>query len=125
MDDLAGLARGRLSIWASQTIASYWLSPRLTRFHKAHPGIRLEVEVGNTAQVAKAANNLVMWSCLIANHEAFEWPEGRDVELWNPYRAMFDVVWSGRRHVIMGASQIDAYGNHIRYQATPGAAEAA
>ncbi len=23
-----------------------------------------------TAQVAKAANNLVMWSCLIANHEA-------------------------------------------------------
>ncbi|HEY4398034.1 MAG TPA: CoA-transferase, partial [Acidimicrobiia bacterium] len=28
-----------------------------------------------------------------------------------PYRAMFDVVWSGRRHVIMGASQIDAYGN--------------
>ena len=24
---------------------------------------------------------------------------------------MFDVVWSGRRHVIMGASQIDAYGN--------------
>ncbi len=33
------------------------------------------------------------------------------VESWNPYRAMFDVVWSGRRHVIMGASQIDAYGN--------------
>jgi acyl CoA:acetate/3-ketoacid CoA transferase beta subunit len=33
------------------------------------------------------------------------------IESWNPYRAMFDVVWSGRRHVIMGASQIDAYGN--------------
>jgi acyl CoA:acetate/3-ketoacid CoA transferase beta subunit len=33
------------------------------------------------------------------------------VEAWNPYRSMFDVVWSGRRHVIMGASQIDAYGN--------------
>ena len=33
------------------------------------------------------------------------------VESWNPYRAMFDVVWSGRRHVMMGASQIDAYGN--------------
>jgi len=30
---------------------------------------------------------------------------------WNPYRSMFDVVWSGRRHVMMGASQIDAYGN--------------
>jgi acyl CoA:acetate/3-ketoacid CoA transferase beta subunit len=33
------------------------------------------------------------------------------IESWNPYRAMFDVVWSGRRHVIMGASQIDAFGN--------------
>jgi len=28
-----------------------------------------------------------------------------------PYRSVFDVVWSGRRHVIMGASQIDRYGN--------------
>lgn len=33
------------------------------------------------------------------------------IESWNPYRAMFDVVWSGRRHVMMGASQIDPYGN--------------
>jgi acyl CoA:acetate/3-ketoacid CoA transferase beta subunit len=28
-----------------------------------------------------------------------------------PYRAIFDLVWSGRRHVIMGASQIDRFGN--------------
>ena len=33
------------------------------------------------------------------------------VEAWNPYRSMFDVVWSGRRHVMMGASQLDRYGN--------------
>lgn len=33
------------------------------------------------------------------------------VEAWNPYRSMFDVVWSGRRHVMMGASQMDRYGN--------------
>jgi acyl CoA:acetate/3-ketoacid CoA transferase beta subunit len=33
-------------------------------------------------------------------------------EAWNPYRSMFDVVWSGRRHVIMGGSQIDPLGNH-------------
>jgi acyl CoA:acetate/3-ketoacid CoA transferase beta subunit len=33
------------------------------------------------------------------------------IESWNPYRAMFDIVWSGRRHVMMGASQIDPYGN--------------
>jgi acyl CoA:acetate/3-ketoacid CoA transferase beta subunit len=35
----------------------------------------------------------------------------KTVEAWNPYRSMFDVVWSGRRHVMMGASQIDRYGN--------------
>jgi acyl CoA:acetate/3-ketoacid CoA transferase beta subunit len=34
------------------------------------------------------------------------------IEAWNPYRAMFDVVWSGRRHVMMGGSQLDPYGNH-------------
>jgi acyl CoA:acetate/3-ketoacid CoA transferase beta subunit len=34
------------------------------------------------------------------------------VEAWNPYRSMFDVVWSGRRHVIMGGSQLDPHGNH-------------
>ncbi len=28
-----------------------------------------------------------------------------------PYRSVFDVVWSGKRHVLMGASQIDLYGN--------------
>jgi acyl CoA:acetate/3-ketoacid CoA transferase beta subunit len=37
--------------------------------------------------------------------------EGR-VEAWNPYRTMFDVVWSGRRHVMMGGSQLDPFGNH-------------
>lgn len=39
-----------------------------------------------------------------------EQPE-KVVGAWNPYRAMFDVVWSGRRHVMMGASQIDKWGN--------------
>lgn len=28
-----------------------------------------------------------------------------------PYRSVFHAVWSGRRHVIMGASQIDAFGD--------------
>jgi len=35
----------------------------------------------------------------------------KTIEAWNPYRTMFDVVWSGRRHVMMGASQLDAFGN--------------
>ena len=33
------------------------------------------------------------------------------VEAWLPFGKMFDVVWSGRRHVMMGATQIDPYGN--------------
>ncbi|MCX7621454.1 MAG: CoA-transferase [Acidimicrobiales bacterium] len=33
------------------------------------------------------------------------------VEAWNPYPQMFSVLWNGRRHVVMGASQIDCYGN--------------
>jgi acyl CoA:acetate/3-ketoacid CoA transferase beta subunit len=48
---------------------------------------------------------------LIANDEAFEWPDGKVLETWNPYRRMFDIVWSGRRHVIMSPTQIDRYGN--------------
>lgn len=33
------------------------------------------------------------------------------VEGWLPYRAVFDLVANGRRHVMMGASQLDRYGN--------------
>ncbi len=33
------------------------------------------------------------------------------VEGWLPFRHIFDLVWSGRRHVMMGASQIDRFGN--------------
>jgi acyl CoA:acetate/3-ketoacid CoA transferase beta subunit len=33
------------------------------------------------------------------------------IEGWVPYRSVFDVAWSGRRHVMMGATQIDRYGN--------------
>ena len=41
---------------------------------------------------------------------------GRDrpdpvVEGWLPYRKVFDNLWSGRRHVMMGATQIDRFGN--------------
>jgi acyl CoA:acetate/3-ketoacid CoA transferase beta subunit len=35
----------------------------------------------------------------------------REIEAWNPYRWMFDLLWSGRRHVMMGATQVDRFGN--------------
>jgi acyl CoA:acetate/3-ketoacid CoA transferase beta subunit len=37
-------------------------------------------------------------------------PEGK-TEGWLPYRKVFDVVANGKRHVVMGANQIDRYGN--------------
>jgi acyl CoA:acetate/3-ketoacid CoA transferase beta subunit len=33
------------------------------------------------------------------------------VEGWLPFRNVFDIVWSGRRHVMMGATQLDRHGN--------------
>jgi acyl CoA:acetate/3-ketoacid CoA transferase beta subunit len=48
---------------------------------------------------------------LLPGRDAFFLDLDEGVEGWNPYRRMFDVVWSGRRHVVMGASQLDRYGN--------------
>ena len=33
------------------------------------------------------------------------------IESWNPYAQMFNVLWNGRRHVMMGATQVDRFGN--------------
>jgi acyl CoA:acetate/3-ketoacid CoA transferase beta subunit len=48
---------------------------------------------------------------LLSDGEAFlQTPDGV-TEGWLPYRKVFDVVAGGKRHVIMGANQIDRYGN--------------
>ena len=38
-------------------------------------------------------------------------PSEATVESYMPFRSIFDQVWSGKRHVVMGAPQIDRYGN--------------
>jgi acyl CoA:acetate/3-ketoacid CoA transferase beta subunit len=38
-------------------------------------------------------------------------PSPEDVEGHMPFGAVFDTLWWGRRHVMMGASQIDRFGN--------------
>jgi acyl CoA:acetate/3-ketoacid CoA transferase beta subunit len=50
-------------------------------------------------------------AALVINDEATPATDARVIEAWNPYRRMFDVVWSGRRHVMMGATQVDRFGN--------------
>jgi len=55
---------------------------------------------------------------LVSDGEAFyvagDLPIGgtdKTVEGWIPFRSVFDALWGGRRHVVMGASQLDAEGN--------------
>jgi acyl CoA:acetate/3-ketoacid CoA transferase beta subunit len=50
---------------------------------------------------------------LVANVMPVGGVEGPEplVEGYMPYRAVFDTVWSGRRHVVMGATQVDRHGN--------------
>jgi acyl CoA:acetate/3-ketoacid CoA transferase beta subunit len=37
--------------------------------------------------------------------------EDKVIEGWIPFRSVFDTLWGGRRHVMMGATQIDRWGN--------------
>jgi DNA-binding transcriptional LysR family regulator len=50
--DHAGLARGTLALVASQTIAGYWLPPRLAAFHARHPRITVDLAIANTQGAA-------------------------------------------------------------------------
>jgi DNA-binding transcriptional LysR family regulator len=52
--ELGGLKTGNLDIHASQTIANYWLPPRLLKFSQAYPGINVNLTIENTTKVAAA-----------------------------------------------------------------------
>ena len=49
--ELLGLRSGRLSIGASTTIGSYLIPSVFGAFHRAHPDVRLELEIANTAAI--------------------------------------------------------------------------
>lgn len=49
-ENLSGLVQGTFCIAASQTVATYYLPSHLARFASAHPGLTLEILVGNTVQ---------------------------------------------------------------------------
>lgn len=46
-----GLDRGRLTIGASTTIATYWLPPLLAEFQRQHPDIEIRLVSENTKQI--------------------------------------------------------------------------
>jgi acyl CoA:acetate/3-ketoacid CoA transferase beta subunit len=67
---------------------------------------------------ARTARSTFEPDLLVSDGEAFfvgnELPIGgtdKVIEGWIPFRSVIDTVWGGRRHVMMGASQIDRYGN--------------
>jgi acyl CoA:acetate/3-ketoacid CoA transferase beta subunit len=48
---------------------------------------------------------------LLTDGEAYLIDAAGEVEGWMPYRAVFTMLAAGRRHVMMGAAQIDRHGN--------------
>ncbi len=52
--ELLGLSRGRLSVGASTTIGSYLVPRVFGDFHLKHPGVALELEIGNTSVIQSA-----------------------------------------------------------------------
>jgi acyl CoA:acetate/3-ketoacid CoA transferase beta subunit len=48
---------------------------------------------------------------LLSDGEAYLLSPDQAVEGWLPYRSVFTMVAAGRRHVMMGASQVDRFGN--------------
>jgi DNA-binding transcriptional LysR family regulator len=53
LEDLANLRIGRVAVAASQTIANYWLPPRLVTLRQSYPGVRVDVWCGNSSEVEK------------------------------------------------------------------------
>jgi acyl CoA:acetate/3-ketoacid CoA transferase beta subunit len=60
---------------------------------------------------ARLARRTFEPALVISNGEAHLIDDESIVEGWLPYRKVFDVVAHGSRHVVMGANQLDRYGN--------------
>ncbi|MEI4471011.1 LysR family transcriptional regulator [Frigidibacter sp. MR17.24] len=56
--DAAGLARGSLRVAASQTLGTWWLPGLVVAFHRAHPGLTVELTLANTTAVARAVETM-------------------------------------------------------------------
>lgn len=70
---LRALERGRLRIAASTLVADYVLPEICARFHRAHPGVELRIEVVNSHNVAKLLkSNAVELALMDGPHE---WPD--------------------------------------------------
>ena len=60
---------------------------------------------------ARLARQTFAPDLLMTDGEAFLIDEAGGVEGWLPYRQVFTMLAAGRRHVMMGAAQVDRHGN--------------
>jgi acyl CoA:acetate/3-ketoacid CoA transferase beta subunit len=60
---------------------------------------------------ARLARRTFAPDLLLTDGEAYLLDVEQTVEGWLPYRSVFTMVAAGRRHVMMGASQLDQFGN--------------
>jgi acyl CoA:acetate/3-ketoacid CoA transferase beta subunit len=90
--------RGDGEIMASPMLATPTLGARLARA-TFEPDLLL-----SDGEAFLVANDLALAAPGAA-------PPVKVIEGWIPFRSVFDTLWGGRRHVFMGASQIDRFGN--------------
>lgn len=80
----------------------------------AHPMGPVPVIAGRLARASFEPDLMLTDTVAYAVTGTLPWgadPDLAAVECYMPFRTVFDQVWSGRRHVVMGASQIDRCGN--------------
>ena len=93
------LLLGTLTIGASDTVTSFFLTPYLETFHRLHPGIRLKIVSGRSAKVLSMLRSgavdiafasspsepgLSTWSCF-ATHSVFVAGSGYDCDFDHVY----------------------------------------
>ena len=93
------LLLGTLTIGASDTVTSFFLTPFLETFHRQHPGIRLKIVSGRSAKVlsmlksgavdiafasSPSDSSLATWSCF-ATHAIFVAGSGYDCDFDHVY----------------------------------------
>ena len=93
------LLLGTLTIGASDTVTSFFLTPYLETFHRQHPGIRLKIVSGRSAKVLSMLRSgavdiafasspsepgLSTWSCF-ATHSVFVAGSGYDCDFDHVY----------------------------------------
>lgn len=80
----------------------------------AHPMGPVPVIAGRLARASFEPDLMLTDTIAYAVTGTLPWgaePDPTAVEGYMPFRTVFDQVWSGRRHVLMGATQIDRHGN--------------